>query len=65
MDMRLCQAFPTFSTAMYMIDDTKYMTHSLVHCLPLFFFFVSHPSKHFKMQLRKNDIVNLVTLKSL
>lgn len=61
--IRLYQVFPIFPTDMYMIDDTKCMTHSLVHCLQM------HPAlpppKHFKMQLRENVVVKPVTLKSL
>lgn len=43
MGIRLYQVFPTFPTAMYMIDDTKCMTCSLVHCLQSHYFFPPPP----------------------
>lgn len=54
------QVFPAFSIVMCMINSTKCVTHSLVHCLQM----PPTPPKHFKMQLRENDVVKPVTLKS-
>lgn len=46
------QAFPVFPTAMYMIDDSKGMTRSLVHCLQSHPFLAS-PSKAFQNAINR------------